>query len=95
MWAIRILNGKQKGQVIPLNQAVNVIGRSPDCEIPIANSGVSKAHAQIEFQNNKIVITDLEGTAQKLTKKALGFARHAKRKKISKDDMDLAIKYSS
>ncbi len=39
------------------------------------------------------LIIDLEKTATKLTKKALGFARHAKRKKIAKEDMDLAIKY--
>ncbi|MCF2140042.1 MAG: histone [Promethearchaeia archaeon] len=39
------------------------------------------------------LIIDLEKTATKLTKKALGFAKHAKRKKIAKEDMDLAIKY--
>ena len=39
------------------------------------------------------LIIDLEKTAQTLTKKALKFAEHAKRKKISKEDMDLAIKY--
>ena len=41
----------------------------------------------------ELLITDLEKTATTLTKKALGFAQHAKRKKISKDDMGLAIKY--
>jgi DNA-binding protein len=41
----------------------------------------------------ELLIADLEETAKKLTKKALGFAKHAKRKKVSKDDMDLAIKY--
>ncbi len=39
------------------------------------------------------LIMDLEETATALTKKALAFAHHAKRKKISKDDMALAIKY--
>ena len=41
----------------------------------------------------ELLITDLETISIKLTKKALGFAKHAKRKKISKDDLDLAIKY--
>ena len=41
----------------------------------------------------ELLIIDLEKTATILTKKALGFAHHAKRKKISKEDMDLAIKY--
>jgi histone H3/H4 len=53
-----------------------------------------KAGAQIVARDAvELLITDLEGTAKTLTKKALGFAKHAKRKKISKDDMDLAIKY--
>ena len=40
-----------------------------------------------------LLIMDLEEVATALTKKALGFAQHAKRKKITKDDMTLAIKY--
>lgn len=40
-----------------------------------------------------LLIVDLEDTAKKLTKKALAFAKHAKRKKITRDDMSLAIKY--
>ena len=39
------------------------------------------------------LILNLEETAMTLTKKALSFAQHAKRKKITKDDMSLAIKY--
>jgi histone H3/H4 len=53
-----------------------------------------KAGAQIVARDAvELLITDLEGTAKTLTKKALCFAKHAKRKKISKGDMDLAIKY--
>ena len=40
-----------------------------------------------------VLISDLESVSLKLTQKALGFAKHAKRKKITKDDMALAIKY--
>ena len=40
-----------------------------------------------------LLIKDLEEVSKKLTKKALMFAEHAKRKKITKDDMLLAIKY--
>ena len=38
------------------------------------------------IQNNEDIVTSL-------TKKALGFAKHAKRKKITKDDIGLAIKF--
>lgn len=40
-----------------------------------------------------VLIQNLEETATLLTKKAMSFATHAKRKKITKDDMTLAIKY--
>jgi histone H3/H4 len=40
-----------------------------------------------------LLIMDLEEVATELTKKALAFAIHAKRKKITKGDMNLAIKY--
>ena len=40
-----------------------------------------------------LLIMDLEEIATELTKKALAFAVHAKRKKITKGDMNLAIKY--
>jgi histone H3/H4 len=41
----------------------------------------------------ELLITDLEKTSQILTQKAITFAKHSKRKKISKEDMLLAIKY--
>ena len=40
-----------------------------------------------------LLIMDLEEVATELTKKALAFAIHAKRKNITKGDMNLAIKY--
>lgn len=43
----------------------------------------------IESAQNMVV-----SEAQKLTTKALAFAKHAKRKKITKDDMNLAFKYA-
>lgn len=41
------------------------------------------------------IIDHLAGVAMQLTKVAYTFAMHAKRKKITKDDMLLAIKYTS
>lgn len=40
-----------------------------------------------------LLIKDLEDVTVILTKKAVNFAHHARRKKITKDDMLLAIKY--
>jgi len=55
---------------------------------------MKKSGANIVARNAvDLLISDLESVAQKLTQKALGFAKHAKRKKITKEDMTLAIKY--
>ncbi|GAB4319144.1 MAG: hypothetical protein Kow0069_22590 [Promethearchaeota archaeon] len=40
-----------------------------------------------------VLIADLEDTAMAITKQALKFAGHAKRKKITKEDVQLALKY--
>ncbi len=40
-----------------------------------------------------LLIQNLEELAEKITKKALTFTGHANRKKIVKDDINLAIKY--
>jgi histone H3/H4 len=39
-----------------------------------------------------VLLNFLEDRARKLTEMALTFAKHSKRKKITKDDMDLAVK---
>ncbi len=55
---------------------------------------MKKSGANIVARNAvDLLISDLETVSIKLTKKALGFAHHAKRKKITKEDMALAIKY--
>jgi histone H3/H4 len=38
-----------------------------------------------------VLLNYLEGRAKMLTERALIFAKHSKRKKISKDDMGLAV----
>ena len=40
-----------------------------------------------------MMIKHLEETAKELTTKALKFTRHAKRIKLTKDDLELAIKF--
>lgn len=55
---------------------------------------MKKSGANIVARNAvDLLIMNLEEVATALTQKALAFATHAKRKKITKDDMTLAIKY--
>lgn len=58
MWSIRILSGDSKGKVFPLKAGTNTIGRAPNCDIIIADQGISKQHAQIEVLADKFIISD-------------------------------------
>ena len=58
MWALRILNGPQAGQVYPLREGKTALGRSPNCEIKLNSNGISKEHAAILVTNGKLILTD-------------------------------------
>ncbi|MFP5518546.1 MAG: FHA domain-containing protein [Bdellovibrionia bacterium] len=62
MWAIRILTGPQAGQIFPLQVGKNTLGRSPQCQIRLSSVGVSKEHAELHVQNDRVVITDLKSS---------------------------------
>ena len=62
MWAIRILTGAQSGQVVPLKSGRNILGRGANCDVQIANPGISKEHAEIQVLADKISITDLRSS---------------------------------
>lgn len=62
MLALKILTGQQMGKVVPLKDGVSVLGRSPECDIIIANNNVSKKHASIEKRGNLIILKDLQST---------------------------------
>lgn len=58
MWALRILNGPEQGSFFPLNPGPNTIGRSANCTIQLKALGISKKHAEINVQEEDIVLTD-------------------------------------
>ncbi len=59
-FAIRILNGSQAGQIVPLVVGYNIIGRSPSCQIKLASNSVSKEHATVLMtEDGKIILTDM------------------------------------
>lgn len=62
MWAIRVLTGKNAGQVIPLKMGINHIGRAPQCEVVLSSQGISKKHAQIMVTEDKVIISDLQSS---------------------------------
>lgn len=62
MLALKILTGQQMGKVVPLKEGVSVLGRSPECDIIIANNNVSKKHASFEKKGELIILKDLKST---------------------------------
>ena len=58
MWAIKKLSGNQAGQIFPIKEGKNLIGRSAHCQIRFNDLDVSKEHAVIHFENNRLVVQD-------------------------------------
>ncbi len=62
MWAIRILSGEQRGQIIPLKPGTLTIGRAQNCTLHFNETGISKTHAQIETSPKGVVLVDRNST---------------------------------
>lgn len=62
MWALRVLNGPQAGQVFVLKQGKAKIGRSSGVNFQVNVPGISKEHVEITVTSDKIVITDLKSS---------------------------------
>ncbi len=62
MFALKILNGPQAGQLLILKAGKSRLGRSPNCDFPIQSNGVSKEHLEISILANQITVTDLKSS---------------------------------
>ncbi len=62
MWAIRVLNGPQTGEIFPLKEGKLRIGRSQEADIHLNSNGVSKEHLEIALVGSKIFLTDLNSS---------------------------------
>lgn len=59
MWIVRVLSGPQAGQVFPLRQGANLVGRAQHAQVALMNPGVSKEHLKIEVLDGKLILSDL------------------------------------
>jgi pSer/pThr/pTyr-binding forkhead associated (FHA) protein len=57
-WSLVADSGPEKGQVIPIVERVE-IGRALECDISILEPALSRKHAQLEIEDNKLIIRDL------------------------------------
>ena len=60
MWGLRFLNGPLAGQVIPLKQGANRLGRAQTCNVQLGVPGVSKEHLELMVATDKILLKDLQ-----------------------------------
>lgn len=62
MWALRVLNGPQAGEVFPLKAGKTKLGRGPNCQIQWTAQGVSKEHLEISVVGERVSVTDLRSS---------------------------------
>ncbi len=55
------LRGRELDKFL-LGQGKAIIGRSPDCDIAIDNTAISRKHASIEFKDGEYFLTDLQSS---------------------------------
>ena len=60
MASLLVLKGTNPGQRIQLVEDTVVLGRNPDCQVPIGGTAVSRNHAQILHIQGKYYIEDLK-----------------------------------
>src|SRR5947209_17489544 len=60
MASLLVLKGTNPGQRIQLMEDTIVLGRNPDCQVPIGGTAVSRNHAQILHIQGKYYIEDLK-----------------------------------
>ena len=56
---LTVLTGTSTGQIHKLIQGTHVIGRKQDCQLRITDDGISRRHAQIRCDGDRVWIEDL------------------------------------
>ncbi len=61
-YSLRIETGGRAGELVPLTHSPFLIGRSPECNLSLAETSVSGRHAELRMQGDKITLHDLGST---------------------------------
>jgi S-DNA-T family DNA segregation ATPase FtsK/SpoIIIE len=59
---LHVVGGPDAGQVVALPRGMLVIGRSPDCDLVLADPDVSRRHAAVTVTGGGITVRDLQST---------------------------------
>ena len=57
-----VIYGEDMGRRVPVGTEPLIIGRSPQCEVPIDQESISRNHCQIRFNGTDFVVRDLGST---------------------------------
>lgn len=60
MTKLYIMSGQDKGLSFDLQNGINYLGRSPDCDIPVNDESISREHLKIVKEGNRYFIEDLK-----------------------------------
>jgi len=65
-WALVVYAGVHLGRIFPLNPGMNLIGRSPQVQVPLMDEEVSRTHARVDLaagqHSTTLTLVDLEST---------------------------------
>ena len=59
MPTLTIIQGPDHGKTFDAEGLTSAIGRDPTCDVPLRDPGVSRRHAQFEWQDNRCILKDL------------------------------------
>jgi hypothetical protein len=60
--SLEIILGSETSRIIHLEERDIIIGRSPECDLPLSPNNVSREHARVSFRNDEYYIEDLGST---------------------------------
>ena len=60
--ALRVDSGLLLGSIFRLENSRNFVGRSPEAQIPVEDSKVSRFHAALDIQQGRLCLVDLGST---------------------------------
>lgn len=55
-----VVGGELNGSIYNLNGGETIVGRNPDCTIPLDFHGISRRHFTISVDENEVTLTDLQ-----------------------------------
>ena len=62
MYVLKVLSGQNVGKVYTIYNTETIIGRSAQCDIQIPSVNISKQHAKIVIDPQKVILADLNST---------------------------------